>query len=232
MPPPTLERVVLSSARAGAGVRSGVPLAQWLALGVLAEASLLLLLLRQDPQVVQRLSRWSRSRAEAKALAVLKAKDLALGSAAPPLRIVRPASGPTSPTVATIRPQGRPHVLLFIGSCSACAGSDLAAVASWRVSQSSLQPGESVRSGRKPPTEPHLLVVTQDTTERAAQFLKTSKLRLDLVCDDNGASAKAYNAAFLPRAYLVDARGRLRWRQESPGSAQEAVSHAMREAER
>jgi peroxiredoxin len=109
-----------------------------------------------------------------------------------------------------------PTVLLFIGDCTSCFGKTLSL---W----------EQVRA------EGHAVyVVTSSDPAEARTFLAQSRLRMPVLLErtDPGSAAR-YNAAFRPRAYVIDASGRLIYAQpedEASSDAVQAVSSLLREA--
>lgn len=103
---------------------------------------------------------------------------------------------------------GRPAAMLFIGPCGSCA---LARVRQWE--------GLARRS-----PDSALLVITPSTAADAARFSARLSGAVRVVCDTGGQMALAYNAAWRPRAYAVDARGRLTYCQPERDTSDAALA--------
>lgn len=74
-------------------------------------------------------------------------------------------------------------------------------------------------------TDPPHTVVT--FSQRLAQ--RYPHLKLSFAADEGGRMTATYCGGFLPRAFLVDAQGRLRWQQGYQQSDAEVVTHILKE---
>jgi hypothetical protein len=106
------------------------------------------------------------------------------------------------------RDAGRPSALLFIGECTHCVAKTLA---QWERLR---QQGGLV------------YVVTSSDAFAAQQFLRDSGLGLRMLLEETQpAGVRPYNAAFRPRAFVVDATGKLIYAQADGETTTVALDH-------
>ena len=105
----------------------------------------------------------------------------------------------------------RPATLLFIGPCAPCVTKDLRR---WRAV-----------SEQHP--KANLIIVSRDTKQNIAKFIKKEKIPLPIFEDPNGALGKSFNAIWIPRAYQVGADGTLLWVQKDDAMSPEAIAGTL-----
>jgi peroxiredoxin len=130
-------------------------------------------------------------------------RDLNVGEHAP-VRLLYSLDGRK---LALGRPTDRPIVVVFASDCSSCGGG--ATLAQWDALQ-------HVHSRAR------VVVATQDQADRVREVLAVHHLRIRVLLDRRGEVARAYNALWYPRAYVLDSRGRVAYVQ--PDSIAEAAA--------
>lgn len=78
------------------------------------------------------------------------------------------------------------------------------------------------------------MVVTTDPSQTVVGFSQRlaqryPHLKLSFTMDEGGRMTEAYCGGATPRAFLVDAEGRLRWQQDYQESDQAAVIHILKQ---
>jgi peroxiredoxin len=121
-------------------------------------------------------------------------RDPHLGQHAP-IRLLHSLDGRT---LTLGRPTDRPIVVVFASDCSSCGGG--ATLAQWDALQ-------QVHSRAR------VVVATQDQADRVREILSVRHLRIRVLLDRRGEVARAYNALWYPRAYVLDSRGRVAYVQ-------------------
>jgi hypothetical protein len=185
---------------------SWLPYLSTVALALLAS---LLYLLPQDPLVSARIEQLKAPlyRAQqARQLAALMRNDPRPGAA-----VVTNQNRELWKTLQKSTRGAPPAILLFIGPCSSCVEKDLF---EWR----------DVMAKR---AQRSLIVVSRDTPEGIARFVRSTGYPLPIVPDPHGEIANHINAFWAPRAYAVAADGRLTWLQKTHGLAPEAVAQEV-----
>ncbi len=171
---------------------------------LLAELWLLMRLLPNDPMVVQRIQTLGQARRQAQGemqRRQLMRNDPRLGIRAPniPLSQAVVASDSTRRFLGADRPSAeQPKILIFIGACSPCVLNDLK---QWERLQPQWQ-------------DVKILLVGRSTPKQITDFVKSTQLTLPIIPDPQGRLAKAYNAVWVPRAYVIDRQGKITWIQK------------------
>lgn len=176
----------------------------YLTLVLLVETCLTVHFLRYDPGFMNWLADRKAQRASthrAEQLQVLMRNDPRIGQRIQQNPAVRlPGMNERTPMLA-----------VFIGTCSSCMAKDLR---QW----------ESVKTD----SELNVMMVVRDSPQQVKAFWKEHGLTLPFTTDPQGNLHKVYNAIYVPRAYGIDAEGRLVWIQKndalSPGEIVRAAS--------
>lgn len=119
-------------------------------------------------------------------------RDPLLGQMAPVLSI-RSLDGKK---ITLGRPSDQPTVVVFASDCSSCGGG--ATVLQWDALQ------------RGHPTA-HIFIASQEKAAGIRGVLAGRDLKVHILLDTTGQAARAYNALWHPRAYLIDRQGRVRY---------------------
>lgn len=193
----------------------GLPLLLMLLLGC---CLVFIRMLPNDPLLHEALTRPFRPNpieVQARRLQLLRAKDPTLGATLPiPALSIdgtgratngRPSSGVHGQAV-------RPTVVLMIGPCSGCVLTALRNVDELFAAH----------------PEVRVVAVSPSTSHELAEFRKSNKLRLELVSDPHSRVAERYNAAWVPRAYLISKSGSLLWLQTTGSLDAQQVLDAVR----
>ncbi len=88
--------------------------------------------------------------------------------------------------------------MLFIGACTVCQTKHLD---KWNESRRAWLHSFDV------------IIASRDSQENIDRFRKATNFQLPITADPKGHLAERYNAVWVPRAYAVDAEGRVAWVQ-------------------
>lgn len=120
---------------------------------------------------------------------------LACSRAAPDIRLPRLGGG----ELALAAVDGRPTLLVFFTTTCAPCVSEAPTLAAFYP--------EFKQAG----AEIVAVALAQDAPARVADFAARLKLPYPIVLDLKGEAARAYDVRAIPRAVLIDARGRIAW---------------------
>lgn len=189
----------------------------YLTLVLLIEGFVCLRLLLRDPLISARVTEWryhQRQKQQKQHLRALMKHDPPVGAPAPRIHQapVRSTAASSSESPGLIHLDRQPTVLVFVGPCTGCIAGDLA---QWQQVQKRWQ-------GLR------ILIVSRDKEKSVRQFLKSNTLfTLPIIPDPQGRIAKTYNAAWSPRAYGVDEKGRLIWLEQPGQLAPESIAQMV-----
>jgi peroxiredoxin len=181
----------------------------YLLLIALAQLTLLLYLLPRDRQALARIEEL-----KAPFYRVQRARQLAALMRDDPRPGIKVIAGHWVTLQETLRERTRGKqvaVLLFIGSCSSCVERDLMA---WR----------QVASTRK---NPAVIIVSHDTPQGVAEYVRSRRFPLPIVPDPHGEMAKGLNVLWAPRAYAVTGEGRLTWVQKNQEMSADMIAQEV-----
>lgn len=204
--PPKPADVPTDSAASGAEpIR--VPALPWLCFLLALSLYAFVRVLPRDPVLYDRATRHFRARAAQRDHKAqdeirrrLRLKDPPIGTELPmPWAPGGPALTPPSSGVAPAHAEAQPKafLLVFFGSCSGCA------VAKLREVEDLMARYPGLRA----------LAVSPSPTAELSHARSRYGLRIGLVSDKDGRYAKRYNAAWVPRAYILSPSGKLSWCQ-------------------
>lgn len=170
-----------------------------MALVLTAELAGLAWLLGRDPLIASRL-RTMRPSGNQRELVEFR-RRLTLGDPMPGTRLPLPKGRNLNPWSAQAASSTGGSVILFVGECTDCGAR---AVDGWQK--------EAARPGA-----PAVVVVSESAPSELREFLATRHYPSPFHADPKGTLSRRYNAVWTPRAYAVDSRGRLVWRQGPEG---------------
>lgn len=127
-----------------------------------------------------------------------------------PVMILRDLDGVRSTQVPSRR---HPTVVVFPSDCSSCGGG--ATIVQW----DSLQRGHP---------EANVVVATPEDASAVRRVLTGRDLKLRVLLDTEGKTAKRYNARWHPRAYLLDRQGRIVYVQPDTQTEVDAIQEVSR----
>jgi hypothetical protein len=157
-----------------------------------------------DPILQERLTRPFRANTEAiqqKELDRMREQDPPLGTVLPIPSTRSQSSRPLRMASTREHQQHYKYTLvLMLGPCSVCMRSTLELAEDLAAKQPML----------------NAVAVSPSSSRELQNFRATNHLHLDIVSDDNKQLAHRYNAAWIPRAYLLSASGALLWCQSGP----------------